>query len=220
MWALWGQSANEAPRFTAPVLALPDGRVSEPYTGQSLADHAADPEVSTLTFTKLHGPSWLAVAPDGTLSGTPGFGDLGESRFVVRVADPAGAGSDAELVIDVSFQDGPVAHWNFEEGTNNGFVSYALPGAGQYDGSIPDVSGNGNHLSVWDNNWHRYRNNVPGSTTPQSGVANNFSVQNANNFPVMTAIGTPLTAWSPREWTIEAAIRPDDATRALDLCRS
>lgn len=106
----------------------------------------------------------------------------------------------------------PVAYWNFEEGSANTYVPYGPGTAGQYDGSILDVSGNGNHLSAWDDNWHWYRANVPAATTPRTGTSNTLSIQNANGFPAMSAIGTSLTAWSPTQWTIEAAIRPDDAT--------
>lgn len=106
-----------------------------------------------------------------------------------------------------------VAYWNFEEGTANTYVPYARTSANQYEGSIPDRSGHANHLSVWNNNWHWYRAQVPpGATTPGTGAANTLSLQNAGSYPGVTAIGTSLTSWSPVAWTIEAMIRPDDAT--------
>ncbi len=110
---------------------------------------------------------------------------------------------------------GTIAHWNFEEGTANTDVPYSRTGAGRYDGSITDLSGRANHLSAWSGNWHGYRTEVPAATTPQTGVPNTLSLRNSNSFPAVSAIGTSLTTWSPEEWTIEAAIRPDDATNGF-----
>ena len=80
---------------------------------------------------------------------------------------------------------------------------------GQYDGSMLDVSGNGNHLSSWSGSWEWYRGDVPASVTPQTGVSNSLSLQNANDFNAMSAIGTSLTFWNPTNWTIEAAFKTD-----------
>ncbi|RYD20781.1 MAG: hypothetical protein EOP88_13730, partial [Verrucomicrobiaceae bacterium] len=107
-----------------------------------------------------------------------------------------------------------VAWWTFEDGTADASVPYSRTTAGQYDGSIIDQSGNGNNLSAWSTGWYRFRTNVPGVTTPRTGAPNSFSVQNSNAFPGMSAIGTPLTNWSPESWTVEAVVRPDDATLA------
>ncbi len=428
IWSLWGQSANQAPVFSPSLITLPAANGLQPYTGQTLATYASDPDGNPLTFTKLNGPAWLTVASNGTLSGQPGAGDNGENTFFVRVTDPFGASSDATLVIqsfapqaapvtasanapavdadDVSYfpgsisepdsidgttdavandestfvaenrtskgqtfitgshpqgyflqsftfqhvnqpavtgvgtaydvqpgdqwefqigtmngttktpllkysavydgaaitgsgntgtgrfltfnvsgmavQLGPsttyyfevaplsgdpffelnstrtgtyaggtayrgtttgaigagaialagdyafhanleartilpastVAHWTFEEGAADAIVPYNRTAAGQYEGSIFDLSGNANHLSVWGANWYRYRANVPAAISPQTGVLNTGSVQNSNSFPAMSAIGTSLTYWSPEAWTVEATVRPDDATAA------
>jgi len=105
-----------------------------------------------------------------------------------------------------------VAYWNFEEGAPNTYVAYNRTTANQYEGSIIDQSGNGNHLSVWTGNWQWYRPQVPAATTPQTGASNTLSIQNAGSYPAISAINTSLATWSPEKWTIEAAIRPDDAT--------
>lgn len=426
LWSLWGQSANAAPTFASTVITLPPASSLGPYSGQTLAAHASDANGGTLTFAKLHGPAWLTVAANGTLSGQPGAGDGGENSFIVRVTDPSGATSDATLRIEVvalppvpvtagtsapatdaddayffpgnvtepdtingsttaadndestyvaedrgskvqsfttganaqgyflqsftaqhvnwptltpagTFYDvqpgdqwefqigtmvgaaktpllkytaaydgaaitgggdtgtgryltfnltglnvqlaanttyyfevaplagdpyfelnssrngsyaagtafrgnlagaigtavtpltgdyafhanleaksavapGTVAYWNFEEGVANTHVPYARTAANRYEGSLFDQSGNANHLSVWTGNWHWYRANVPAATTTQTGAANTRSIQNAGAFPAISALGTSLTTWSPETWTIEAAVRPDDAT--------
>lgn len=426
IWALWGQSANQAPVFSTAVITLPDANALNAYPSQSIAPFASDANSDTLTFTKLSGPAWLNLAANGTVSGQPGAGDGGENTFIVRVTDPSGATSDAMLQIQVFapqsapvtlsqtapvadaddasyfasniiesntiggtnssgdndeltyvaenrsskgqiFTTGPnaqgyslqsftfahvgwpvftnngtfydiqpgdqwefqvgtmsgttktpllkynatydgaalagsgdsgtgryltfnvsgmgvqlapgttyyfeiaplsgdpyfelnsarngsysggtafrgndagaigtgvnllsgdyvfhanlearrstppstIAWWDFEEGTANAYVPYSRTNAGQYDGSIVDRSGHANHLSVWTTNWHWYRAEVPASTTPQTGAANTLSMRNGGSLPAVSAIGTSLTNWSPAAWTIEATIRPEDAT--------
>lgn len=118
----------------------------------------------------------------------------------------------ANLEAKIATAPTTVAYWNFEEGTPNTYAPYARTSVGQYQGSIFDQSGNANHLSVWSGSWHWYRPQTPAASTPQTGAANTLSIQNAGNFPAVSALGTSLTSWSPTAWTIEATIRPDDAT--------
>jgi regulation of enolase protein 1 (concanavalin A-like superfamily) len=213
IWNLAGRTDNNPPVFDAAVLTSPDAIIQQPYLGQSLAERASDPEGHSVSFAKLHGPSWLSVSANGTLSGTPSSANFGPNVFFVSVTDSGGASSQAELRINVDFATLPaIAHWTFEEGTANALVPYGPSTAGQYDGTLLDQSGNGLHLSAWSANWHVYRAQVPAAITPQTGVANSLSVQNSNSFPALSAIGTALTNWNPQSWSIEAAIRPDDAT--------
>src|SRR5437870_12532472 len=81
----------------------------------------------------------------------------------------------------------PVAYWRFETGPANSNVIHTV-GAGQFEGTTPDSSGNGNTLSVWEqggNAGYQYRTDVPFSTVPQTGAANNFSVKNTGGGPAM-----------------------------------
>ena len=429
IWSLWGQSTNQAPVFSPEVITLPSTNTLGPYTGQTLVSYATDADSNPLTFSKLNGPTWLAVAANGTLSGQPGPNDGGTNTFVVRVTDPSGATADATLKIPVTallaapvttsltapvidsddvyyfssniaepdtingttfapdndestflaedrtskgqtfttksnpqgyflqsftfqnvkwpsvtapgttydiqpgdqwefqvgtmagttktpiqryvaaydgaaivgsgdagtgrwftfnisglglqlapnttyyfeaaplvgdpffelnssrtgtyaggtayrgnaagtlttniialtgdfifhanleakttFPSSTVAYWNFEEGTSNTYVPYARASANQYEGSIFDQSGNANHLSVWTGGWAWYRPQIPGTPTPQTGAANTLSMQNSGSYPAISSIGTSLTSWNPEQWTIEAAIRPDDATNGF-----
>lgn len=84
------------------------------------------------------------------------------------------------------------AYWNFEEGTADAWLINAT-----------DVSGNGNTLTPWTTTWDRYRANVAATPTPQTGVANHLSVQNANDWNAMKC--TSLETWNPAAWTVEAA---------------
>lgn len=308
VYQLWGQSANQPPGFSFNPIDLPAATEDVNYATLSESLLATDANGGNLTYSKLSGPAWLAVAANGALSGTPANSDVGENYFVVRVADPLGATDDAALRITVtnvndapswtldpidgggavagheyffsvagdmadvdsgdsaSFSkvtgpawlnvagngslsgiplavdagtntftlrvtdsagayddagftvvvsippDAAVAHWNFEEGTADTYVPYSPISAGQYDGSMLDVSVFGSHLSAWAASWEWYRTNVPAMVTPQTGMTNRLSVQNANNFNAMSAIGTALTTWNPAQWTIEAAFLTDRTT--------
>ncbi len=93
------QGANTAPQFSAATLVGGSAAQSQPYAG-TLAGTATDADIGdTLSFAKISGPAWLQVAADGTLSGTPGFGDDGLQEFVVSVTDSSGAGDSAVLTI-------------------------------------------------------------------------------------------------------------------------
>ncbi|RYD22506.1 MAG: hypothetical protein EOP88_07790, partial [Verrucomicrobiaceae bacterium] len=110
VYDLVSPSSNRAPTFTAdplrPVGATEDAAYN-PGTG--LSAFATDPDGGTLTYTKVTGPDWLSVSSNGTLSGTPANGDVGNNLFVVRVTDPAGATDDANLHITVAnTNDAPV----------------------------------------------------------------------------------------------------------------
>ena len=71
----------------------------------------------------------------------------------------------------------PVAYWRWETGPAGTPVVHSGPG-GQFDGQIPDVTGNGNTLSVWDQGGagYQYRTDVPFANVPQTGAADSFSV--------------------------------------------
>lgn len=211
IWSIWGQSPNAAPQFNSPENTLPPAEAQQSYSGQSIASLVTDANGDPLTFAKLNGPAWVSISSSGNVSGTPTFSDNQGADLVVRATDPFGATSDAFVHIPVSAA-GTVAHWNFEEGTANTPVPYGSATGGQFDGSITDLSGYGNPLSAWTQNWHWYRPEVPAPVTPRTGATNHLSIQNAGSYPALSAIGTPLTQWSPTAWTIEAAIRPDDAT--------
>ncbi len=52
------------------------------------------------TFSKVSGPAWLAVAPDGTVSGTPTATGTNEN-LVIRVTDSAGTPATADITLTV-----------------------------------------------------------------------------------------------------------------------
>lgn len=98
---------NRAPGFTLDPITV-SATVNVALSGQTLAGTAADPDLGdTLTYSKVSGASWLTVASDGTLSGTPP--SAGVSTAVVRVTDQDGLHDTAELVFDVGGDSGSSA---------------------------------------------------------------------------------------------------------------
>jgi hypothetical protein len=86
-------ATNRAPVFTGNPLTLTSANAGQFYSG-SLAAMTADPNGDTFTFTKVSGPTWLSVASNGSLSGTPYSGNVGTNNFQVNATDPSGlAGS-------------------------------------------------------------------------------------------------------------------------------
>jgi hypothetical protein len=110
-------AANNPPYFTSDPISSLDAIEDAAYSGQTLAASAVDLDGDTLTFSKVNGPVWLAVASNGSLSGTPADSDTGNNVFTVRVEDTAGLYDTAGLTIDVAniydMEDlaGLVAQW-------------------------------------------------------------------------------------------------------------
>ncbi|MBJ7257787.1 MAG: putative Ig domain-containing protein [Akkermansiaceae bacterium] len=94
-------TATTAPQFNTEPISKAAATVAQAYTGQTLAGSATDPNSNPLTFTKLPGgPTWLSVAPNGALSGTPAPTDAGLNRWTVQVSSSGGTDT-ATLLIDV-----------------------------------------------------------------------------------------------------------------------
>lgn len=79
------------------VIIEADATEAIAYTG-TIADDF--PGIS-VTFTKVSDPSWLSVAADGTLSGTPANGNVGLNEFVVSVEESGGEETNVALNINV-----------------------------------------------------------------------------------------------------------------------
>lgn len=105
-----------------------------------------------------------------------------------------------------------MAYWRFETGpANTDILSSA--GGPTWSADVPDSSGNGNELAVWDqggNAGFQYRSSVPYATVPQTGQANNFSSKNTGGGPAMWSASAALQTWSPSAWTIEMSFKPEN----------
>lgn len=94
-------SSNLAPAFVPGPLVLPSATQYLSYSG-TLAGLATDPEGDTLFFSKVNGPEWLSIAPNGTLSGTPLQGDDGTFQFTAQVNALGGGRDEATVQITVN----------------------------------------------------------------------------------------------------------------------
>jgi autotransporter-associated beta strand protein len=100
IYAMGYTGSNHAPQFTSDPLQYPTATEGVSYV-QSLCAKTTDVDGGNLTFTKISGPGWLNVAPNGALTGTPWRGDVGVNRFNIRVTDSAGASDETTLYISV-----------------------------------------------------------------------------------------------------------------------
>ncbi|HET6407945.1 MAG TPA: LamG-like jellyroll fold domain-containing protein, partial [Chthoniobacteraceae bacterium] len=146
--AALANSTNRAPVFTTDPIPTPAAIAGEVYE-HTIAGNATDPNAgSTLTYSKVSGPAWLAVSPSGRISGMPSTADAGANRFLVRVTDATLLADDATLNIAVGNPGGLLAHYQFDgstadnlggaAGTTTGSPAYATGAfdrALRFDGS-------------------------------------------------------------------------------------
>ncbi len=127
--------------------------------GANLNSFASDPDVvsgDTLIYSKISGPSWLGVATNGALSGTPVMANFGPNCFVVRVTDAAGLFSETTLNVNVTAPEMVKA--------NN---ITALNATGSWTGGVLPGSGN---VAVWNNTVTTANTVSLGANTAWTGV--------------------------------------------------
>lgn len=97
-------TAGGGPAIPAFVMAnapLRYATVAEAYSG-CVRGYAKDADAGdVLAFAKVAGPAWLAVAADGTLSGTPAVGDVGKKTFSVSATDLLGNATTGTFSIEI-----------------------------------------------------------------------------------------------------------------------
>lgn len=109
-----------------------------------------------------------------------------------------------------SLNAGTVAYWRFEEGPAGAQVPKPAPTGFNWYPSVPDSSGNGNELTVWDEGGAGYvfRDDVAYSTVEPLGLTNNFSVKNSGGGPAMwTDAADTISSITPAAFTIEATFK-------------
>ncbi len=90
---------NSPPQFASATISGGNATQGTAFTG-SIASQVTDANPGdTITFSKADGPDWLNIAANGTLSGTPTFGDTGTQSFLVFATDSVGASTRATLTI-------------------------------------------------------------------------------------------------------------------------
>jgi hypothetical protein len=128
------------------------------------------------------------------------------------------ASACAVLSGDFAARAATVAYWRFETGPADTDVIHTIAD-GQFEGTTPDVSGNGNHLSAWSQGGccgYQYRTDVPYTPVPQTGAVNNFSVRNTGGGPGMFTTssaslpaGVDVELMTPAAFTVEASWKPE-----------
>ena len=108
-YSLVGVSSPEytvtAPAGTPLAFAKKDTwNIGDTQSGVAIASFSvasgASGGTAPYTFSKVSGPAWLAVAPDGTVSGTPTAAGANED-LVIRVTDSAGTPASADITLTV-----------------------------------------------------------------------------------------------------------------------
>ena len=129
------------------------------------------------------------------------------------------------LTVSLPLHASTVAYWKFDVGPANTIVQTE---ANDYvfSADLSDVSGNGNHLSAWNDTpnstslW--YRDNLAFSAVPQTGQANEFSLQNYGvrgcaftSSGDSNPSGIDAEAITPAQFTVEAVFNPEDTQNPL-----
>ncbi len=77
------------------------GLPAEKSFSTSLSTFVTDP-ADVLVFSKMGGPAWLSVSPEGELSGNPVLANLGPQSVAVSVVDGAGNRIDGQFLFEVT----------------------------------------------------------------------------------------------------------------------
>jgi autotransporter-associated beta strand protein len=126
MAAAQSASVNNPPVFMANPTVMGGANESVAYSGQTLAGKATDVDAGDiLIYSKVSGPAWLAVANNGTLSGTPPAGSAGLHSFIVRATDSLSAIADVGLQITVTGLPMPWVMGSIGSGMLTGSTSYS-----------------------------------------------------------------------------------------------
>ena len=99
-----------------------------------------------------------------------------------------------------------IAHWTFNDSDLGAADGVIMPDSGAKSGwatAAYDHSGNGNHLTTWNSNWH---------TWSAESYQGDFSIYDNNDWPAAFTwsdanpdiTGTDLESWSSETWTVEA----------------
>ena len=149
---------NRAPVFAGNPLDGGSVLAGTAY-GANLNSSASDPDLgdaATLTYSKISGPSWLTVATNGALSGTPVMANFGPNSFVVRVTDAASLFSETTWNVNVTAPEMVKA--------NN---ITALNAVGSWVGGVVPGSGN---VAVWNSTVTAANTLSLGANTTWTGV--------------------------------------------------
>ena len=98
---------NNAPAFTSDPVVESDATEDATYSA-SLTDNASDADGDSMIFAKISGPTWLSVAADGTLSGTPSNADVGLNSWDIEVTDGIDTNQSTLEITVLNVNDAPI----------------------------------------------------------------------------------------------------------------
>ena len=96
-----GGGCDDKPKNRAPVItttSIPDAQENQIYNTPL---SATDKEGDAYTFSKVSGPSWMNVSTNGSLTGTPGDLDAGNTDITVEVEDTHSNTANKTFYFDV-----------------------------------------------------------------------------------------------------------------------
>ena len=136
------------PAFKSPVIEIAGIKASRALgRNASIADSASSSTAGPVTYTKVNGPAWLKIAPNGQLSGTPPLLATGINRFTVRASNGPGSSSDAVLQVNVGASGLPLP-WKARQLGRTPVPGDASHSAGAYlirsSGRFTSAADNGN----------------------------------------------------------------------------
>ena len=135
-------NTNDAPTFTTNPINRPNAMQGAAYSA-TIAGTASDVDAGdTLAYSVVSGPTWLTVAADGSISGTPSGADVGSNSWTARVTDALGASATATLNIVVDGQPLP-SGWTAADIGSVAFAGSASESSGTFtvNGSGADIWG-------------------------------------------------------------------------------
>jgi hypothetical protein len=89
--------SNEPPVWTNHPTILPGAKEDFAFS-VNLNPHASDPDSDPMFFTIVSGPSWGSIDSSGNFVGTPKAGDVGTSKFTIKVSDHKSTPDDVSEV--------------------------------------------------------------------------------------------------------------------------
>lgn len=179
---------SAGPSFVIDPIRRIYATVDEPYSGK-LGAYVRSGGAGGLSFSKRAGPGWLAIAADGSLSGTPGPLEVGINQFTVELSDLAAATASATLTIEV-FAPGTVhlpklkvlsfniwvGTGNVSDGYNKGLDSILIS-----DSDIVAISENNGRAGEWadDLGWHVYQSGSDDAVLSRYPLVDTFTASAA-----------------------------------------
>lgn len=116
------------------------------------------------------------------------------------------------LACATSAQADTVAYWRFETGPLNTAVpASSIGGDPSYDNTVPDSSGNGNHLRTYTSSTAPTYITSGSAVVPGTGAANAMALNFVRSAPNddLYAFNKPINGYDFKSWTVEASVRVD-----------